>query len=311
MKAFSVVLRRCLAAALVLGLASCSSAPKRQAAVVEKKNEAAEYLALADGFYFLGQYASAVQYYTEALDANLSVDNVEGSIKARNSLGRSFMALGRLDDAAREFGDALTDARAYGKAALIALGLSNLGELAHRRGDLESADLFFSDAEGLAPSGDPVWAVVAHNIGVTAMARGDLETAYDYVLKAESANERAKLWVELGSNRYVLASITNAQGRTADALTWALRALAADKTAENTLGIGSDLEALGSLKRKAGLENDAFNFYRRAFGLWVAMNRVDDARRCLVVLIELAANTGRDDYAQRYKAILDSIAGTE
>ena len=293
------------AATLAAGwLGSCSSAPKRQTAVVERKNEAAEYSGLADGFLASGQYSSALQYYGEALDASLSVDDVAGAVKSRGSLGRAYLAVGDLDDAEREFGDALEDARALGEPALVALCLSNLGELRYARGERDAADALFAEAEGLAAGDEAIAAVVAHNRGVVAMARADYAAAEAYVLRSAAANEKARRWVELGSNRYALASIANARGDLPGAVAWALSALEADKRAENSPGIGADLEALARLRLKSGDGAAAFDYYRRAFGVWLSLGRADDAERCLVALTDLASSLGKDEYAARYEALL-------
>ncbi len=293
--------------ALCLTAGACSSAPKKAVDTVALKNEAADYAKLADDFFFKGQYLSALQFYGEALELNLSVDNVEGVIVARNALGRTHLALGRLDDAEREFADALRDGRPYGKPALIAQSLSNLGELYYTRSRLEEAESYLVEAERLAPANDAVWAVVAHNRGVVSVARGDLKGATGYLLKAEQANERAKRWSVLGTNRYVLASVAYAQGLIEEALRWAEQALAADKTAENSLGIGADLEALGRLSRRAGLAEKAFEYYRRSFGLWLALGKDRDAERVLRELRELALELGEEDYASRYGKMLEGI----
>ncbi|OHD21562.1 MAG: hypothetical protein A2Y38_02370 [Spirochaetes bacterium GWB1_59_5] len=288
--------------------ASCSSTPKKAAAVVTAKNDAAEFSRLGDGFVAAGQYASALQYYGEALDSNLSVDNVEGAIASRDSLGRVYLAMGSFDDARREFADALEDARALGTPSLIALCLSNAGELAYAEGvAAAAADLLFAEAEPLAAGDEAVAAVVAHNRGVAAMARGELAVAEAYILKSAAANEKARRWVELGSNRYALASIANSRGDLPAALDWARKALDADKTAENSPGIGADLEALAKLSRKTGDDEAAFDLYRRSFGVWLSLNRAPDAERCLVALNELATTLGKESYALRYAELLERI----
>ncbi|PKL09868.1 MAG: hypothetical protein CVV51_01595 [Spirochaetae bacterium HGW-Spirochaetae-7] len=290
-----------------LALTACSSAPKKAAAVVTVKNDAADFSKLADGFLSAGQYASALQYYGEALDANLSVDNVEGAIKSRGSLGRVYLALGNRPDAEREFGDALEDARAFGKPGLVALCLSNLGELRWAAGEADAAEALFVEAEPLASGDEAMAAVIAHNRGVAAMGRGDYEAARAFVTKAAAANERARRWTELGSNRYTLASIANALGDMPAAVVWAGKALDADKTAENGPGIGADLEALARLSRKSGNDAASFDYYRRAFGVWLSLNRADEAERCLVALGELAGGLGKESYAMRYAELLDRL----
>lgn len=309
-----------LASAMLAGTmaVSCSSAPKKAAVIVTVKNEAAEFSRLGDGFMAAGQYASALQYYGEALESNLSVDNVEGAIASRGSIGRVYLAMASFDDARREFTDALQDARALGKPPLIALCLANAGELAYAEGASQgnaasvaaaaaAADLLFAEAEPLAAGDEAVAAVVAHDRGVLAMARGELDTAEAYILKSAAANEKARRWVELGSNRYALASIYNSRGDLPAALAWASKALESDKAAENAPGIGADLEALARLSRKSGDDAAAFDLYRRSFGVWISLNRATEAERCLIALNELAVKLGKESYAQRYAELLERI----
>jgi len=298
-----------MVAALAVFCASCSSTPKGSRDVVVKKNEAADYAKLADSFFFAGQYLSALQFYGEALDGNLSVDYVEGAIMARSSLGRVYLTMGRMDDASREFGDALEDARVFGKSSLLALCLSNLGELYFAQDRIDEAEELFSAAEPLAVGDNATVALVAHNRGMVAKAKGDLELAETLILMAAAANEKAARWAELGSNRYMLASIANAQGDIPGAMALAEKALAADKAAENVPGIGADLQALAKLRRRNGEPELAFDLYRRAFGVWVGFDRVEEARICLEALGELALELGKDEYAARYAELLGRLDG--
>jgi tetratricopeptide (TPR) repeat protein len=306
----SIIVSGILVVALAVFTVSCSSTPKGSRDVVTRKNEAADYAKLADGFYFAGQYPSALQFYGEALDGNLSVDNVEGAIIARSSLGRVYLTMGRMQDAAREFGDALEDARIFGKSSLLALCLSNLGELRFAQDRVDEADELFTAAEPLAIGDNATAALVSHNRGMVAKARGDLAAAEALILKAAAANEKADRWAELGSNRYVLASIANARGDLPGAIALAELALAADKAAENVPGIGADLQALARLRRRNGEPELAFDLYRRAFGVWVGFDRIDEARTCLEALGELARELGKDEYAQRYAELLGRLDGS-
>ncbi len=294
---------------IALFLSACSTLPRQVPGVVAIKNEAAEYSSLADGFMAAGQYASALQYYGEALDANLSVDNVEGSVVSRGSLGRVYLVLGSMEDAEREFGDALEDARMFGKPALTALCLSNLGEFHYAKGDASAADALFTEAEALAVDDEAVASVIAHNRGVLAMSRGELDVAEAFILRSAEANEKANRWVELGSNRYALASIANARGNLPLAIEWAAKALDSDKTAENSPGIAADLEALAKLHIKSADDSSAFDLYRRAFGVWLTLNRAEEAERCLIALNELAGKLGKESYAKRYAILLERLRG--
>jgi tetratricopeptide (TPR) repeat protein len=298
-----------LAAALatLLGLSACSTAPKQPTDTVTRKNEAAEYARIADGYFHAGQYASALQFYAEALETNLLVDHVEGAILARGALGRVYLSIGRLDDAQREFGDALEDARNLNQPTLLALCLSNMGELRHAQARLDEAAQLFSQAKPLAAADPLTSAIIAHNQGILAKQQGDLATAESLILQAAAANETGRKWMELAANRYVLAAIANARGDIPAAIAWAEGALEMDKRAENAPGIAADLTALAALRYRNNQKDLAFNLYRRAYGVWLTLNRLAETERCLVILVDLAAELGRQDYAERYAALLERL----
>jgi tetratricopeptide (TPR) repeat protein len=215
--------------------------------------------------------------------------------------------MGNMVDALRELTDALEDARAFGVPSLVALCLSNLGELHYASEDIDAADALFNEAAGLASGDGAVAALVSHNRGVVAMARGEYSVAQALILKSAAANEKSERWIELASNRYTLASIANALGDEDKAISWAQKALEADKRAEHAPGIGADLEALARLQRKATNEAAAFDLYRRALGVWLSLDREGEAERCLIALQELASSLGKEDYASRYEALLGRL----
>jgi hypothetical protein len=86
-------------------------------------------------------------------------------------------------------------------------------------------------------------------------------------------------------------------------------ALTADKAAENVPGIGADLQALARLQHRNGEPEQAFDLYRRAFGVWVGFDRIDEARSCLEALSELALELGKDEYVTRYAELLGRLNG--
>lgn len=294
---------------------SCSSLPKTAKTAVASKNVAAEYSAMADKFFQEGNYASALQFYGEAIDSALSVDDVAGGIKARNSIGRVYLAINRPADAEREFSDALLDSRQLGDEGLAALCLSNLGELRYTQNSYQEAEALFLEAESLAgqkgvaskPGNAELLAVIYHNKGVTAIALGRLDEAEALILKAAQSNEKAYRWTELGSNCYSLASLYNARGNLDTALAWAKKALDSDKKAENSTGIGADLEALSRLSERNGELGPALDYKRRAFGVWLSINRAKEAEACLNGLIRLSAALGEHALSDRYKKQLEML----
>ena len=238
------------------------------------------------------------------METNLLVDNVEGAISSRSSLGRVYLKMQSYEDAEREILDSLQDARSFGNGSLMALCLSNLGEMQYATGKTEEAEKSFIEAEGKAGGQDRLKAVILHNRAVGAVARGELVLAATLLNTAMQINEKAKRWSEYAANSYVFASVKNKTGDTAAALVWAGNALEADKKAENSYGIAADLEALGKLSRKLGKNPEAFNYFRRAFSLALLLNDASAVERVLDNLIELSVLLDKPDYAKRYIELL-------
>ncbi|HAP44450.1 MAG: hypothetical protein A2087_03710 [Spirochaetes bacterium GWD1_61_31] len=286
---------------------ACSSIPRGQTAVNDRKNEAAGYVRLADDFFAKNQYAAAANYYSEALVTNLAVDYIEGAIAARSSLGRVYLALGAIEDATREMNDAWFDAQMLNNPDLVALCLNNLGELYYRQDDQTAAEANFNAAAGMIVEDARLLAIINHNRGVAALARQALDEAQAFFELARQANQKANRWSEFAANCYMLAAIENIRENLTTAIDWAEQALAADKRAENAVGIEADLVALAKLNRKVGNALAAFDYFRRAFQVGLQLNDVAIVRLCLEQLVELAASLEKPDYVTRYQALLDRL----
>ena len=62
-------------------IVSCSSAPKQTEEITDKKHRAAEYTKFGNSYYNEGRYNQALQFFTLALNDNISVDNEEGIVR--------------------------------------------------------------------------------------------------------------------------------------------------------------------------------------------------------------------------------------
>ncbi|MCX7025183.1 MAG: tetratricopeptide repeat protein [Spirochaetes bacterium] len=302
-------MKRIAAAALViLALcAGCSSTPKKKVVIIEKANQAAEYSKLGDGFFASGAYDSALKFYDQALQANMSIDNLEGIAIAYNSIGRVYLQAGSFDLAGESFLDALMYGKLSGKAAVRAGALINLGELAYARGDRDGATGFFDEAAPLAQNDQRVLAILFHDRGVLIRDGGLPDEAIIEIKKAAQINERLKAWTELSSNYYVLATIEAKRENYAGAVELARKALVADKTAEFSRGIAGDLEALASYNLKSGKPESAYPLYIRSFNVWLTINEVAGVKRCLEAVVKLAAELGNEADLAEYSAKLEKL----
>jgi tetratricopeptide (TPR) repeat protein len=296
---------------LALGLAalvaaSCSTAPKNTA-VYDIRNKAAEFVKLGDSFMARNIYDQAANYYEEALEADQSIDYVEGVARCHVSIGRAWLAAGDPGRAEREFRDGLEYGRMAGAPGAQALATAGLGEVAWARGDREGALALFQQAVVLAGKDQAALAIALHDEATALAGLGRGAEAEAGLTKAASINAKAGRWSEVGANRYVLASILSKAGRYEDALVQAALALEADRKVENGPGMAKDLAALATISQKMERKQEAFDYWRRSFDTALASNLPEDVRKALVALGALAKELGREDDAARYAALLAKL----
>ncbi len=283
---------------------SCSSAPKQREEITDKKNRAAEYTKFGNAHYNEGRYKQALQFFTLALNDNISVDNEEGIVLSYNSIGKVYMAVGYDDQAEDNFSRAVTLAEKLGNPGLIAQSRTSLAEVYLERGDLDEAEFLLEEAllgieEGGPPGQD--LAIIYHNIGTVYKKRGMLEEANDNFQRALEINLNLKQYAEIASNYYMIASIHSKRGDYALAREMIDLALSYDKRVENSLGIGKDLFAKGMIEEKAGNDLQAYESFEKSFQVYRAMYLYRDAADVLPYLISLAERLGKDEEALGYR----------
>lgn len=296
-----------LAAAALETLASCSTAPKPVAEVVARKNQAAEYSKLGDGFLAKRDYASALRFYEESLRENRAVDYEEGVVISMNSIGRVYLAAGRMDDAEATFREALDYAGPLKNTSLRALSLANLGETLYAQGNPETAMEAFQEALPLSSRDERTLAVILHDRAVVYRDQGEWDTAEADLRRAAGINQRLKRLSEYGANLFLLGNIAHKRGNAQAAQDLLRQALEADRKAENSAGIAADLEALAVLSRGQGAPEDAFRYYRRAFDVFVTLDAAAEALRCAEALAVLASELERPGDVSKFREYADRI----
>jgi tetratricopeptide (TPR) repeat protein len=296
---------------VALLFAGCSSAPKPLDEVFETRNQAAEYLKLADSFARKGNFESAAKFYRQAIETDSSVDHLEGVAIGRSSLGRLWLASGDLAEAEREFTKAADYARLATSGRAASLAATGLGELAFRRGDMEKALALFSEGVARAGKDEAGLAIALHDRASAEFALGRATEALADLEKAAAINLRLKRWSEFAANRYLLASVHARKGEIATALAAANEALVNDKKAENAPGVAADLAALAELSARGGKMEDSYWFWRRAFDSALAANRPKLVRTALVALRDGAPGAGRPDEVSGWTKLLASLDAAE
>jgi tetratricopeptide (TPR) repeat protein len=292
-----------LAAALILG--ACSTAPKQADAATDVKNRAVEAAKSGNDYYRQGRYDLALQFFTQALNENLSVDNEPGVVQSYNSIGRVYLAVGMVDEAETSFQKARSIALRLGGESLFVTSI-NLGELYLRRGDAAGALGTFERVLGGSLAGMPPDQVglLYHNLGSAYKATGDLDRAMEWLKKALAVNLGEKLYEEAASDYYMIASVYSRQGDYAAAAKNAGLALEYDKRIENALGVVKDLLALGRIAEKTADHASAWDYFRRAHLAATALGRRDDICAALEGLISSGEALGKTaEVAEHRKAL--------
>jgi tetratricopeptide (TPR) repeat protein len=298
-----------LLAAAGLLCSACSSAPPKPEAATDVKNRAAEATEFGNQNYRQGRYELALNFFLQALEINISVDNEPGVIQSYASIGRAYMALDRMDLAEETLLKALPRAQARGDPELLFTAANNLGELYLKKGDPARAIQTFEQVLAL-PAGKLTPAetgVLDHNLGTAYKATGDLARAQELLEKSLAINLRGKLDEEAAADYYMLASVYSKQGDYNGARKNLLAALDLDKKIENSLGIAKDLNALGIVEGKSGDAEASFGYLQRAYLVYTTVGIAAETRRALAALVDAAEKAGRTGDAADYRASLEKM----
>lgn len=312
-----------LSAGFILILAgACSSAPPPPTEINLRRNEASDQAAAGNTYYSQGLFAQALTFFQLALELNTAVDFQPGVIRSYHSIGKTFLALGKADEAEQAFHEARVLAASFSDPLLKAQAEFHFGELALARGQSEAALAQIERALSLLPSmTSPEAAVMLHGRGSALRQRalerigqapgpGDtqaqawLAEAYEVFAQARRLNETHKQVTEEASNLYMMASIRYRQRNWAEAQTLALLALEKDRAMENSLGIALDLRLLGILAAEGERWDEAAGYHLRSLRVYQTLRLEDRRQRALESLIEALEKAGRRDEAGSWRAQL-------
>jgi tetratricopeptide (TPR) repeat protein len=289
-------------------LVSCSSAPKKGDAVVTVKTQADQGAASGELYYRQGRYELAIQFFSLALSQYTSVDDAEGIIRSYNSIGKSYAALGSLDQAE----DILLRARERAKGgspSLIFESLINLGELYLAKGDANAAQASLQEAlqtpfPGRLPAQT---ALLYHDMGTAQKNLGNSTKALEYLGLSLKSNLAGKDLAEAASDYYMIASVHSRDGKYDEALKNAALALTYDKQVESSPGIAKDLYALGLISSKKGDQESAYDYFQRSYLVSTSIGFRDDMKKALTGLVAAADALGRTADAAAYRKALAEL----
>jgi tetratricopeptide (TPR) repeat protein len=289
-------------------IVSCSSAPPKSDTVTMVRDQAAQNSAYAEAYFRQGRYDLALQFFTQSLNQNTSIDNEEGITQSYVAIGKTYMAMGSLDMAE----DILLKARERARAASPSLSFmasSSLGELYLAKGDPQKALEVFEEALA-KPAGSRTPAQTAllyHDLGTAQKTLANFAKALEYFGKSLEINTANKLIESAAADHYMIASVYSLQARYEEAAKSAETALALDKKIESSPGIAQDLYALGLIARRRMDLAAAYDYFQRSYLVFVTLGSKSGMKKALTELIAATDGLGRSTEADGYRKSLSDL----
>ncbi len=301
-----------VACCLLLGVLSCSSAPKPVDEVDTVKNEAAELAQSGNAYFDQGNYPQAQRLFAMALDDDLSVYYVPGIVTSYDSLGKVYLAAGRNDQASIDFQRAYDLAEKLKDPELLAESVNDLGELLLKEGKPEEAKSRFLEAlPQIKDDQSAIEARLLHNLGSADKALGSYPEALDNLGKALAIHTTLKAYAQCAADYYMIASVYAKQGELGQAKDEAALALSNDQKMENSPGIASDFLALGAIAERSSALSDAYDDYQASLEVYRSLGFVAEVKDLLGRLQRIASALGRTQDAAAYGAALKTLGAAQ
>jgi tetratricopeptide (TPR) repeat protein len=264
---------------IVTGLAACSTPPRHSGEVHGLRNQAEAQLDLGNKQAGRANYEAAMMMLNEAWRLAVAADCSSLRVRTGLSRGNVLFAMGRTEEAAGDWEQALREAEAWGNGELAALShihiargrllsggadAAALRETVHREmAALKSGRMYIAFA----------WTVIAlaeKELGRSGEAEAAIKRSLDLHEKERSFEEAAYDWFLIASFRSLAGNYSGAQQALESAM-------AADRRVENSWGLAVDWRALGDVYQKAGKAAQSRAAYIRSAEIFRALGSEDAA----------------------------------
>jgi Tfp pilus assembly protein PilF len=263
---------------------ACSTKPKNPGDIYDTRKRAEAQLELGNKQADRGDIDTALSFLDEAFQLAIATD--DPSLRVRAGLSRSnvLFLLGRGDEAADGWNDALAEAQRIGNAELAAVCRVHLSrgkllsqgktaaqsvkdEVNRELSQIKSDNLYIAFA----------WTVLGlaeKELGRYADAEAALRRALDIHEKDRNLELAAYDWFLIASFRSLSGNYTGARQALESAIAF-------DRRVENSWGLANDWRALGEVYTKAKDPDAARAAYTRAAGIYRALGNNEMAEEIL------------------------------
>lgn len=262
--------------------------------------------------YNQGQYASALDEFSTALEAYARVDHQSGVIAVMQNQGLVYFARHQDEQARSLFETALKRAQRLGLNKAMADSYQKLGLVALDRKEMEAAKKHFAEALGIYQKikDQEDEAAVLNAMGLVLLQQdgaGALSEAVSKFKDAASINRKKQNWKGLSANEANLAEAFLRQKAYGDALERCELALIIEKQVENSKGIGATLGKMALILEGLSRGEDALLARERAYAVHLALGLKSRQAVDLAELVRLGDSLGQKSRVAEWQRTLDKL----
>ena len=255
-----------------------------------------------------GRPAQAIEWQRRALEEFERLSESSESAKqmagaAHTELADLYAALGKLDDAEKEYKAALVIDEELGDDRGKGVDLGQLGTLALKRGDLAEAARRYTEAlETFRALGEPrSEAVIWHQLGMVAQEAQDWDEAGRCYRESLKLEESYNDLIGVASTCNQLAIVAEGAGRPNDAERWYLRAIELGEQLGDLKGLAQRLNNLARLYFFQGHLGEAARWALRAAEIVELHHVQTEVWKIYSLLAEIAEAQGQGDKAAAWR----------
>jgi len=263
---------------IILGLTSCSTAPKNNGDINVLRRSAEKGLDSANKEAGQGKFANAQNLLTEYKRMAVLADDPSLIIRICLSFGNVFLSLGRINEAYAEWDQAVAEAQKLGDKELL-----SVTKIFRARGNLllerASAQSVLDEVNGEIANIKTNKLYIAYSWqtkGLAQRALGSYREAEDSIKKSLEIHEKEKSLENASFDWYTVASVRSMAGNASGALQALESAIKIDRRIENSFGLAANWRAVGDIYRKMGKNDDALEAYKRSRAIFEALGNRDE-----------------------------------
>lgn len=252
-------------------------------------------------------YRRAIEYFTQALKLNRSVDNRAGEVKDLVNIGRVYIALNDVKNAETSLSEAVSLAAEAKEEAYLSAALASLAKVRYIQGDLRKA---LTEMERSIEIDSRLGIRSGSKLNLKAriyIDTGKLEEAMGILKQAYEWNSSVENRQEVANTLRQMALINEARGKIAEARKLYDEAYTNDTAIGDSARIADDLESMAELELASGQPEKAAFLYERSFVVSLNAGQLDDALARLYKIIQIYKKTGNNDKVRLYEKIRDGV----